>query len=97
MPEPLMNLVSSRALSSEILVHGHSRYRSLEVEPGLNLPDRLVEGVLHLVLVDFGDDVEGELVPGHAANLADQGPMLSWLFAGGCPSGQRERSVKSPA
>src|SRR2546426_1157200 len=42
----------------------------LEVEPGQDLPIGLVVRVLDLVEVDFEDHVEGELVLGHADNLA---------------------------
>src|SRR5206468_4623456 len=63
---------------------------ALEVEALGDLARGLVDRVADLLHVDFRDDVERELVLRHGAVILRARP-------GGCPSGQRERSVKSPA
>ena len=76
----------------------------LEVEPRADLAPGLVERVGDLGHVDLGHDVEGELIFAMARMVAvcrgeraSGAGSLSCASPGGCPSGQRERSVKSPA
>ena len=46
---------------------------------------------------DDGDDLARVTAAGARACPGSRRCLLSWLATGGCPSGQRERSVKSPA
>ena len=71
----------------------------LEVEPLRDLAPSLVDGVRDLGHRDLGDDVEREVLLGHAAILPwrCRSSVAILPRTGGCPSGQRERSVKSPA
>src|SRR2546430_2192221 len=63
----------------------------LGVQTPVDLARGLIYRVANLLQVDLRDDVEGTL--GHGRRIT----VAIIAGRGGCPSGQRERSVKSPA
>src|SRR6185295_3071451 len=74
-----------------LVVERERRIGVLEVEPLVDLARGLVNRVANLMQIDLRDDVERAL--GHGRRIA----VAIIAGRGGCPSGQRERSVKSPA